>query len=66
MQNRPKGAGRGMGGACSGRGLVALCTGANGDPRPAARAIEVTDEWDVPDAPHSSALLPQGCREPHE
>lgn len=62
----PEGAGRGMGGACSGRGRAALCAGAGGDPGPAARAIEVTDEWDVPDAPHSSSPLPQGRRELHE
>lgn len=52
-----------MGGACSGRGRVALCMGASRDPGPALPAIEVTDEWDVPDAPHSSARLPQGRRE---
>lgn len=49
----PDGAGRAMGGACSGHGRVALCVGASGAPGPALPAIEVTDEWDVPDAPHS-------------
>lgn len=48
------GAGRAMGGACSSHGRAALCVGASGAPGPALPAIEVTDEWDVPDAPHSS------------
>lgn len=55
-----------MGGACSGRGRAALCTGAGGDLGPALPAIEVTDEWDVLDAPHSSVRPPQGRREPDE
>lgn len=40
-----------------------LCMGAGRDLGPVLPAIEVTDEWDVPDAPHSLAWLPQGRRE---
>lgn len=37
--------------------------GASGDLGPALPAIEVTDEWDVLDAPHSSARPLQGRQE---
>lgn len=56
----PDGAGRAMGGACSGQGRAALCVGAGRAPGPALPAIEVTDEWDVPDAPHSSGRAATG------